>query len=165
MIPRTGRRMLLTSLLAVLAVPIGDAASAYWNGSGSGAGSGATGTTLAVTLSPGVPAAGLYPGGQANVALVVSNPNVSPVWVGSFALDTGLSPAGFVVDSGHSGCDVSALSFTTQTNGGAGWTVPAKVGAVDSTLTVTLTNALAMGVAAADACQGASYTVYLAAGP
>ena len=165
MIPRTARRMLLTSLLVVLAVPIADAANAYWNGSGGGAGSGTTGTTLAVTLSPGTPAAGLYPGGQANVSLVMSNPNASPVRVGSLALDTGLSPTGFVVDTGHSGCDVSALSFTTQTNGGAGWNVPAKVGAVNGTLTVTLTNALAMGVAAADACQGASYTVYLAAGP
>ena len=43
--------------------------------------------------------------------------------------------------------------------------VPKKVGAVDGTLSVTLTNALAMGIGAANACQGASVTIYLAAGP
>ena len=32
-------------------------------------------------------------------------------------------------------------------------------------LSVTLTNALSMTTAAANACQGASFTVYLAAGP
>ena len=32
-------------------------------------------------------------------------------------------------------------------------------------LSVTLTNALSMTTSAANACQGASFTVYLAAGP
>jgi hypothetical protein len=165
MSPRILRRMLLASLLGILALAVGGAAYAYWSGSGSGAGSGATGTTVAVTLSPGTPTATLYPGGQANVVLTVSNPNTSQVRIGSLALDTGQGTLGFAVDAGHSGCAVSTLSFTTNTNGGAGWTVPAKVGAVDGTLSVTLTNALAMGVSAANACQGASSTVYLAAGP
>jgi hypothetical protein len=57
------------------------------------------------------------------------------------------------------------LSFTTQTNGGAGWTVPGKIGTVNGTLSITVMNALAMGVGAANACQGASLTSYLAAGP
>jgi hypothetical protein len=35
---------------------------------------------------------------------------------------------------------------------------------VDGTLAVTLTSAVAMGLDAANACQGASATVYLAAG-
>lgn len=165
MSPRTTRRMLLTSLLVVLAVPIGGAANAYWSGSGGGAGSGTTGTNVPVTLNPGTPAANLFPGGAANVVLTVSNPNLFPVRIGSLALDTGQGTGGFAVDAGHSGCALSALSFTTQTNGGAGWTVPAKVGAVNGTLSVTLTNALAMGVGAANACQGASSTVYLVAGP
>ncbi|MHB8273467.1 MAG: hypothetical protein ACYDC9_01655 [Dermatophilaceae bacterium] len=165
MSPRIPRRMLLASLLGILALPVGGAAYAYWSGSGSGAGSGTTGTTVAVTLSPGTPAASLYPGGQANVVLTVSNPNASPVYIGSLAFDTGQGTGGFAVDAGHSGCAVATLSFTTATNGGAGWTVPGKVGAADGTLSITLTNAVAMGVGAADACQGASFTVYLAAGP
>jgi len=165
MSPRTTRRMLLTSLFVALAVLIGGAANAYWSGSGGGAGSGTAGTTVAVTLSPGTPAADLFPGGAANVVLTVSNPNLFPVRIGSLALDTGHGTGGFAVDAGHSGCAPLALSFTTQTNGGAGWTVQAKVGAVNGTLSVTLKNALAMGVGAANACQGASSTVYLAAGP
>lgn len=163
--PRMPRRMPLAVLLVILALPVGGAANAFWSASGSGAGSGASGTTVAVTLSAGTPAATLYPGGTANVVLTVSNPNASPVRLGSLALDTVQGTGGFAVDAGHSGCAVATLSFTTATNGGAGWTVPGKVGAVDGTLSITLTNALAMGVGAADACQGASFTVYLAAGP
>jgi hypothetical protein len=164
--PLAAKRMLVTSLLILLAVPIGGAANAYWGGSGSGAGSGTSGTALAVSLSPGTPGADLYPGGQANVVLSVSNPNASPVHIGSLTLDTSLGlGTGFAVDPGHSGCAVSTLGFTNQTNASAGWAIPAKVGAVNGTLSITLTNALAMGVGAANACQGAVITVYLAAGP
>jgi hypothetical protein len=60
---------------------------------------------------------------------------------------------------------VADLSFTTATNNGAGWTVPAKSGSVNGTLTVALPNGLAMNAAAANACQGATITVYLTAGP
>jgi hypothetical protein len=162
---RMSSRMLLTSLVVGLALAGGGVASAVWGGSGNGFGSAATGTTVTVTLSPGTPAATLFPGGQADVLLTVSNPNLSAVHIGSLALDTLQGTGGFAVDAGHSGCALAALSFTTQMNGGAGWTVPAKVGAVNGTLPVTLTNALAMGVGAANACQGASSTVYLAAGP
>jgi hypothetical protein len=163
--PRIPRRTLTVPLLVILALALGGIADAYWRGSGSGAGSATTGTTVAVTLGPATPAATLYPGGQANVVLTVSNPNTSPVHIGSLALDTGQGTGGFAVDAGHSGCAVSTLSFTTQTNGATGWTVAAKAGGVNGTLSITLTNALAMGVGAANACQGASSTVYLAAGP
>ena len=165
MLPRIPRRLLPTSLLVVLAVLVGGVAYGYWSGSGSGAGTGATGTTLAVRLSPGIPASHLYPGGQAGVGLTVSNPNTFPVYIGSLALDTGQGTLGFAVDAGHFGCALSTLGFTTQTNDNTGWTVPAKVGAVDGTLSVTLASALTMSVEAANACQGASFTVYLAAGP
>ena len=165
MVRRIPRRLLPASLLVILALPAGGVAQAYWRSSGSGAGSATTGTTVAVTLSPGTAAATLYPGGQASVVLTVSNPNASPVHIGSLALDTGQGTLGFAADAGHSGCALSTFSFTTQTNGLAGWTVAAKVGAVNGTLSVTLTNALTMGVGAANACQGASFTIYLAAGP
>jgi hypothetical protein len=163
--PRLPRRMLLASLLVILALPVGDAAYGYWRGSGSGAGSATAGTTLAVTLSPGTPTADLYPGGVANVVLTVSNPNAYAVQIGSLSLDSGQGTGGLAVDAGHSGCAVSTLSFTTQTNGGAGWSIAARVGAVNGMLSVTLTNALAMAVGAANACQGTSSTVYLVAGP
>jgi len=158
-------RLLLTCVLATFTCSLGGLAYAHWSASGSGAGSGTTGTNLAVTLSPGTPAANLYPGGSADVVLSVSNSNPSPVYIGSLALDTSQGTGGYDVDAGHPGCVVTTLSFTTQTNGGAGWTVPAKVGAVNGALPVTLSDALAMGADAANACQGASSTVYLAADP
>jgi len=165
MSPRMARRMVLASLLVILALPAGGAAFGYWSGSGSGAGSATTGASVAMTLSPATPTATLYPGGQADIVLSVSNPNTHAVHIGSLALDTSQGTVGFAVDAGHPGCAVSTFSFTTDTNGGAGWTVPGKVGAVEGTLAITLTNALAMGVSAANACQGATSTVYLAAGP
>jgi hypothetical protein len=157
--------VLLALLIVIIALPAGGSAFAQWSGSGLGVGSATTGTTLAVTLSPGTPTATLFPGGQANIVLSISNPNFSEVHIGSLAIDTLQGTLGFAVDGAHSGCAVSTLSFTTQTNGGTGWTVPAKSGGVDGTLPITLTTALAMGVGAANACQGATSTVYLAAGP
>jgi hypothetical protein len=163
----TGRRRfaLLGILLVLLGIPVGGMAWSYWSAGGSGAGSGANGTLVAVSLSPGTPAAGLYPGGSTNVVLTATNSNASVVKIGSLLLDTSQGTGGFAVDGGHSGCSVGALSFTTQSNGGAGWSVPARVGAVNGTLPITLSNALSMSAAAASACQGATFTVYLVAGP
>jgi hypothetical protein len=154
---RGGIPLIATVLFVLLAA---GSATAYWAVSGAGSGSGDTGTAQAVTLSPATPTAGLFPGGQASVVLTVTNPNAFSVKVGSLSLDTGQGTGGFAVDGGHSGCVLSTLSFTTQTNAGAGWTVSAS-----GNLSVTLTNALSMTTAAANTCQGASFTVYLAAGP
>jgi hypothetical protein len=150
---RIARRLLTTLLLVILASSVEGVASAYWRGSGSGAGSATTGTTQPVTLSPGTVATALFPGGQANVLLTVSNPNAFPVRIGSFALGTG----GIAVDSGHSGCAASALSLTGSS---VGWTVPA-TGSTPGIVAGVLT----MGTNAVSACQGAIFTVYVAAGP
>lgn len=158
------RRVLAFVLpLGVMTLVALSSATGVWHHSGSGTGAATTGTSVAVTLSPGSATAGLYPGGSANVVLTVTNPNLFAVPISSLASDTGQGTAGLAVDAGHSGCAVGVLTFTTQTNGGAGWTVPAKVAGVNGTLPITLTNALAMGAGAANACQGASLTVYLAA--
>ncbi len=155
----SGRRRAL--LPAVLGVVLAGAALAYWAASGGGTASATTGTTTStLTLSPATPTAQLYPGGQASVVLTVTNPNVVPVRIGSLIRDTGQGNSGFGVDGAHSACNVAALSFTTQTNGGAGWTVPG-----GSAIAITLTNALSMATTAANACQGASFTVYLQATP
>lgn len=153
------------SLLVVAVTAIAGAAFAYFRAAGNGTGTATTGTAVAVTLAPGTASASLYPGGTANVVLTASNSNSAAVRFSSLALATGQGTGGFVVDAGHAGCAVSALAFTTQTNGGVGWNVPARVGAVNGTLSITLTNALAMNVNAASACQGATFTVYLTAGP
>ncbi len=142
----------------------GGIALAYWHASGSGTGSATTGVAEAVTVAPGTPARTLYPGGQADVALIVSNPNTTIVTIGSLSLDPTQGTGGFAVDAADSACDTSVLSFTTQTNAEAGWRVPAKSGAVNGALAVNLPNALAMTTGAANACQGARFTVYLTAG-
>ena len=156
---RAAGRVIPLVVIAVLVLVAGSA-TAYWSASGGGSGSASTGTPSAVTLSPATPTAALFPGGQASVVLTITNPNAASIRVGSLALDTSQGTGGFAVDGGHSGCGLGTLSFTTQTNAGAGWTV-----AGSGNLSVTLTNALSMSAAAANACQGASFTVYLAAGP
>jgi hypothetical protein len=159
------RLAVLGVLLVLLGIPVGGVAWSYWSAGGSGTGTGANGTLAAVSLTPGSPAAGLYPGGSTDVVLTATNSNASAVKIGSLLLDTGQGTGGFSVDGGHSGCSVAALSYTTQSNGGAGWSVPARVGVVNGTLSITLTHALVMSAAAASACQGATFTVYLVAGP
>ena len=152
---------------ALVALILGTLGSAYGylTATGTGSGSAATSTSIPVTLSAASPATALYPGGQSAVALVVTNPNPFVVRISQLALDLTAGTGGFAVDAGHSGCSLSTLNFTTQTNGGSGWDIPARVGLVDGSLTITLTNALAMGATAANSCQGANFTVYLSAGP
>ncbi|ADG73984.1 conserved hypothetical protein [Cellulomonas flavigena DSM 20109] len=149
-------------LAAVLVVAAAGTSYAVWSAAGTGAGTATTGTTVPVTLSPGTPTTRLYPGGTAEVSLTVTNPNPVTLVVPALLLDTARGTGGFDTTSG---CDVSALSFTDQTNGGAGWTVPPRVGGAAGTLDVTLPAALAMGADAPDACQGATFSVYLRADP
>ncbi|MEP6478899.1 MAG: hypothetical protein ABJB03_05875 [Rhodoglobus sp.] len=157
------KAFIVIGLVLLLGIPAGGVAYAFWHAAGSGTGSGATGTIAALALSPSTPTAALYPGGQANVVLTLSNPNSTVVHVTSLTLNTAQGTGGFAVDAGHASCVVSTLSFAAQTNSGAGWNVPAKVGGTDGTLAATLVNALSMGLAAGNACQGATFTVYLAA--
>jgi hypothetical protein len=149
---RRGSFLLVTAALVL----VGTVAAAYWRASGAGAAAASSGTTSPLTLSPGSAGAQLYPGGQAPMAVTVTNPNSAMVRIGSLVLDTSQGTGGFAVDAAHSGCALNALSFTSQTNGGAGWTVPA-----GSSVSLTLGNALTMAATAANDCQGAAFTVYL----
>jgi hypothetical protein len=133
---------------------------AYLSTTGAGSQSGSVSATVrAVSLSAGTPSTQLYPGAAADVALSASNPNPASAHFNSLLLDTSQGTGGFAVDPAHSGCSVSALQFTTQSNGGNGWTVPA-----GGNLAIDLSGAISMSSAASNACQGASFTVYLKAG-
>lgn len=154
------RAFLLVGLVAAMVIG-GGTANAVW--APNGAGTASTGT-LIISLSPGTPSSSIYPGGQANVVLTATNPNPEVVKIGSLALDTSQGTGGFAVDASHVGCAVAALTFATQNNAGNGWNVPAKSGTVNGTLAITLTNALSMAGTAANACQGAIFTVYLVVG-
>jgi hypothetical protein len=155
----------VTHVAVVLVFLLSASASGFLRAPGSGSATGSAATPVAVTIAPGSAGAGLYPGGQADVSLTVDNPNAFSLHIGSLSLATGQGAAGFGVDAGHAACATSTLGFTTQTNGGAGWSVPAKVGSTNGTVSVTLPNALAMSASAANACQGATFDVYLSAGP
>jgi hypothetical protein len=152
-------------IVAIVVVAVGGAGVAYgyWGGAGAGSGVGTTATTVPITLSSGTPTASLLPGGKTGVVLTMTNSNSASIKVSSLTLDTTQGTGGFRSDSSHGGCTLSTLSFATQTNGGGGWSVPAKIGATNGTLTVTLTNALSMSLSAVNACQGATFTVYLLA--
>jgi hypothetical protein len=149
--------------IATAAVGVVAGAIAYWSGAGSGTGSATLGDPRALTISPGAPATRVSPGATASVAAVATNSNPYPVQIDSITLDSAEGTGGFGVDAGHSGCGLSTLSLTTQTNGGAGWTVPARVGSTNGSLSINMPSALAMSAGAADACQGATFTVYLVA--
>lgn len=155
----TRTRLAVTALAAVTAAALVAGAGAFWSTSGLGSGSATAGSPAPVELSPAAPTTALYPGRSGDVAVVVDNPNPHQVFVGALALDPGEGDGGFTVDGAHGGCEVDALSFTTQTNGGDGWFVPASTSA-----TLELTDAVAMSTSAASDCQGATFTVHLKAG-
>jgi hypothetical protein len=160
------KNIVLGLLLVIMSLSaLAGIAAAVWSAVGSGSKTGTSGTTVAVTVSPATPTAALYPGGQADVVLTIANSNTSPVRIGSLAIDTARGTSGFSADASHSGCVLSTLAYTTQTNGTTGWTVPAKVGSVNGTLAITLTNSVAMSLTAVSACQGAIFTVYLVGAP
>ena len=131
---------------------------ALWSGPGSGSGSLPVETVSAVTLTPGSPTTALYPGTSGDVAVSIVNGNTYRAYIGSLVLDTTQGSNGFAVTGGQPGCDPAALTYTTQSNAGAGWFVPA-----GSTLDLDLPNAIALDTSAASECQGATFVVYLLA--
>jgi hypothetical protein len=154
--PRTRRlpgRRVLVAAAVVAAVTTTGVATAYWTAPGYGSAAARTGVTEPVVLGPGTPTASIYPGGRADVALSVTNPNGGPV-VARLDLDPTQGTGGFDVDSAHAACPVAAFTFHPSTTG---TTIPA------GNPVVSLPAAVAMDVAAPDACQGVTVTVYLRA--
>lgn len=149
--------LLVFSISAVNAV-------AFWSGGGSGEAVTVLEVPEPVLVEPATPTADLYPGGSALITVVARNPNPFPVRIGSIHLGEG--PGGsFAADPAHAGCDVSHLNFTTQDNKGKGWKVPGRSNGVDGTLTISLPAAMQMDLAAANACQGATFTISLEGRP
>jgi hypothetical protein len=155
------RRTLLIVVPAVLAVVValvGPAIGRWSPGSSTGVSVAHAASVAAVTMSAAATTAFLYPTGTAtgDVSLKLTNPNGFSVRVPRLALDTTRGAAGFAVDAGHSTCPLTNLAYSTQTNGGVGWTVPAS-----GFLSFDLANAVSLSSAAPASCQGASFTVYL----
>jgi hypothetical protein len=144
----------------IVALVAAAAAGAFWTLGGAGQGTVSAETVASVTLTPGTATTDLYPGGSGDVAVSIANSNTYRAYVGSLVLDTSSGTNGFSVSGGQPGCDPAAVSYTTQSNGGAGWFVPAA-----GTLDLDLANAVDLGVGAASECQGATFIVYLLAAP
>jgi hypothetical protein len=159
---RNRKTLLAVVAAAAAALTLSSGAIAYYSSAAHGSGSASVASPDPLSIAAGTPTNNLlYPGGSGEVDATVSNPNPFPVRINSLVLGSG----GIGVDSAHSGCDASALHFTGQSNGGAGWDIPAKVGATDGTLDLTLAGAISMDLSAANACQGATFTVSLETGP
>ena len=126
--------------------------SAYFRSTASGSGTSTAGAPDPVTITAGSPTSELYPGGSADVAISISNPNSFTVHVIKLALDDTQGTDGF---DGGAGCTNPDLSFPDNTNGGPGWDVPPGAHNLD------LTDAISMGANADNGCQGATFTVYL----
>jgi hypothetical protein len=153
------KRLVRIAVTAVVGLGIaGAAAYAAWSVNGSGSGTASAATAHGLTITAGSPTDALYPGAAADVAASVTNSNLFPVHVTSLGLDTTQGQNGFAVDAGHSGCNLSSLSFTAATNGGSGWDIAANSGA-----DIDASGSISMGSSANDACQGATFTVYLTA--
>lgn len=153
------KRLVRLAVTVVVGLSIaGGAAYAAWSVNGSGSGTASAASAQSLTLTAGSASGVLYPGASADVDTSVSNANPFPVHVSSIALDTTRGQNGFAVDAGHSGCNLSSLSFTTATNGGSGWDISA-----NSSLDVDAATSITMGAGANDSCQGATFTVYLTA--
>lgn len=162
--PRTKRTTAaLTFVLAALVLAA--AGLAYFATTGSGSGSAQLANVQSLSVSPtAVTGSALYPGGSSDVAATVHNPNSFSVHVHAFALDTGGPSDGIANDApgctsgGNTGSSSSSVTFSGPvTNGGGDFVFP------PGDTTLTLPNALAMSTTAENACQGATFTVYLQA--
>ena len=126
--------------------------------------------TIAAVASPSATNL-LYPGGNGDVVLTISNPNPFPVTLTGVNLPTNLTYAsGFTtsaLSTGQTGC-TSATSFvlwnySTGTAGSAHtFTTPITVaasGQANNPLTVTLTNDASMTAAAPAACENTFFAM------
>jgi hypothetical protein len=143
---------------AATAIAVGaGVAYASWTADGTGTGSAKAGTSAANTITSAAPTSSLYPTTSSDVSAVLNNSNSYKVHVSSISLDTTKGTGGFDVDTTQgakdTGCNLSSLSFTTQS---AGWDV-----AKSGTTPVDLTNAISMDNTANDKCQGDFFVVHL----
>jgi hypothetical protein len=150
----TGRALKVVALLAA-SLSLAGSAFGYWQASGAGTAAGSTSSgPAALAVAAAAPTQALLPTGapSGDVSATITNPNPYAVRVSQLSLDTASGTAGFSANA--TGC---ALSFATQDNGGAGWTIP------PGASNVVLPSSMTMGTGAASACQGRTFTVYVKA--
>jgi len=161
-----GRRWVRFAAVAVGALALGGGVFAYFSATGSGQARASVAAAEPVTITAATPTTALYPGGSADVAATIDNPNPFAVHLPSLVLDTSQgTDNGFSETGAQGACDLSTLSFNgPQTDGGGDFVVPKKDNNGDGILDVDLLNAISMGTDSQTGCQGATFTVFLKVG-
>ncbi len=167
MTKRIGKRTKGAVIFAVATLAFAGAGVAYFTATGSGSGSLEVANMQPLTVSPAAPAgSALYPGGSADVAATVHNPGADSVHVHSFVLDVTQPSDGIANDEsgctsgGNTGSSTNSVTFNgpvLHDSGATDFVFP------HGDTTLTLPSALSMSATAENACQGATFTVYLQA--
>jgi len=156
-----GKRTTAVAVFVVASLAFAVAGLAYFAATGSGQGPAYLANTQNLTVSPASPSGSeLYPGGSADIAATVHNPNAGPVHIHSFVLDLSQGGGTGITDDKSPDCPASSVTFNGPALHDGGLTdfvFP------PGDTTLTLSNALTMSLSAPDACQGATFTVYLQA--
>jgi hypothetical protein len=140
-------RKIVVAGTAVLLRLASGTAFAYFTSSGAGAATASTAAmaTVTVAATAGTPSTPLYPGGTGDVTLRVTNPNAYTVTLISVTAATGSISA-------SNSCAPTGVTFTAQT----GLTISI---AASGTTQVDLPAAASMSAAAANSCQGATFSI------
>ena len=156
--------MRLSKKLAAIAITAGvaltaTAAFAAWNASGSGVGTVGAKSAVALDVADSAVTNALFPGGSADLKVVVGNTNPYPVQVTKI-----VGNGDITVDSGHSACladnvsfNLNGVSFTSAADGTLA--SPVNLAANSGSATITLVGSVHMIGDAANSCQGATFTV------
>jgi hypothetical protein len=151
------RRPAVVAGITGLVLLSGTAAYAYWTTGGSGTATATAGTTAAVTIT-GTVSGTIYPGGTFTVNLTATNPNNSPVGIGT------ISATGF--DTNVAGCDTLIADNTFADFSMADVVANATVAANANNAALVATGSLVFGNSPGenqDACKGAVLTITLSA--
>lgn len=125
---------------------------AYWSSSGTGSGAATAGTAAQVTFANGTPSSNLFPGGTADVAVLVANPNSYAVLI------TGLSAG--TITSNNSTCTANGtgVSFNVPSSyPSSTYRVPANA----TSFPIHIAGGASMSVTSDNTCQGKTFTIPL----
>ena len=141
-------KILLAATMALVLAGVGIAVAA-WLVSGTGSGSAKAGSLTSINVNSATATADLYPGGTGKLFLNVTNPNNIPLKIVSV---TAIPDPSFTITSNQPGCGAADLTFTNQ----SGLNIALAAGA---TVAFDLPGAVSMPASAANACQGATFTI------
>ena len=139
------------AMVALAAVTLAAAGTAYavWSSTGSGSGRAQALNAQTVTVTAATGTADLYPGfADGDVYFTLTNPNPYPVTFTSMA-------AGTITSSNQAACAASLVTVDPATG------LSLTVGADQTTGTQSIADVVNLSSAALDGCQGVTFTIQL----